>query len=103
MKDSQLRRQELLVQTRKLYSDKGKIPAVHPRYGTFGMNTDLKEKNVDNNQLSFFKFRLLLAVLLMIIYAGVDYTDTIIAGYTSEDVIEAVSQNVDVAQVWNSL
>lgn len=103
MNDAQQRRQDLLVQTRKLYSDKGKIPAVHPRYGTFGINHESKAKTEENIELSYLKLRFLIAVLLMVIYAGVDYTDTIIGGYTSHDVVEAVSQNIDVAQVWNSL
>ena len=33
METSEKRRRKLLEQTRALYSDKGKIPAVHPRYG----------------------------------------------------------------------
>ena len=33
MNDSEMRRRELLRQTRKLYDDRRDIPAVHPRYG----------------------------------------------------------------------
>ena len=33
MNDSELRRRELLKQTRRLYQDSAAIPAVHPRYG----------------------------------------------------------------------
>ena len=33
MNESELRRQELLRQTRKLYNDHNELPAVHPRYG----------------------------------------------------------------------
>lgn len=32
MNDSELRRRELLKQTRRLYQDSAAIPAVHPRY-----------------------------------------------------------------------
>ena len=33
MNESELRRQELLRQTRRLYNDHNELPAVHPRYG----------------------------------------------------------------------
>ena len=33
MNDAEMRRRELLRQTRKLYDEKPDIPAVHPRYG----------------------------------------------------------------------
>ena len=34
MNESELRRRELLRQTRRLYNDHNEIPAVHPRYGS---------------------------------------------------------------------
>lgn len=103
MTEAQRRRQELLLQTRKLYSDKHKVPAVHPRYGGANLYSEAHEVSESSPQLNSFKLRLLISMLLLIIYAGADYTGTMIGDYSSEDIVNAVSTNVDVAQVWKSL
>ena len=48
MNDSEMRRRELLRQTRRLYDDKREIPAVHPRYGR--IYHDLYENNTEEQE-----------------------------------------------------
>ena len=48
MNDSEMRRRELLRQTRRLYDDKREIPAVHPRYGRIYHN--LYENNTEEQE-----------------------------------------------------
>lgn len=99
MNQSQKRRQELLNQTRKLYSDKNKTPLVHPRYGSFGTE-EIEEDN--ELPISSFRMRLLVAVMLFLVFASIDYAQINVLNYTSEDIVEAVSQNIDIEEVWNS-
>lgn len=96
------RRQELLNQTRKMYSDKYKLPAVHPRYGSFGMEKSEINRSTGNTVMSFFKFRIIIALTLFVLYAGVEYADINVGKYSYQDVVEVISQNIDIQEVWNS-
>ena len=50
MNDSELRRRELLKQTRRLYQDSAAIPAVHPRYGRYQQHTDRQRDSERNSR-----------------------------------------------------
>lgn len=65
MNDSELRRRELLKQTRRLYQDSAAIPAVHPRYGHIyhELYDTLIPGKREHHSGSFFA-RLMLAVFL---------------------------------------
>lgn len=102
MTEAQQRRQELLNQTRKLYSDKGTVPAVHPRYGNFGINSN-NSKIEENEKISSFRMRVIAAILLFLIYAGLDYSGSTLMEFTSEDIVNVVSNHIDVVAVWNQL
>lgn len=102
MTQAQQRRQDLLQQTRKLYSDKGNVPAVHPRYGNFGMTVGTDKEEPDT-VISTFRMRVIIATVLFLLYAGLDYSGTTLMDYSSQDVVTAVSKQIDVVEVWKSL
>lgn len=102
MDDAQKRRQELLSQTRKIYSDKNKVPVVHPRYGNFNLGTSENANNISDGKVNYFKLRLTIALILFVLYAGIEYTGIEIGEYSSQEVIEVISQSIDIQEVWNS-
>lgn len=102
MDSSQKRRQELLYQTRKIYSDKYKVPAVHPRYGNFDLEKSGVSKIGDERKLSFFKLRILITLIIFVLYAGFEYMGVEIGKYNVQDVTDVISRNIDIQEVWNS-
>lgn len=100
MNSTEKRRQELLTQTRKLYNEKPRIPAVHPRFGSFGIES--YEDETDVTPINSFRIRILLAVFLFMFFAGMDYAQVSVGDWDSSDIVSVVSQNVDVVEVWNS-
>lgn len=91
MTDTEKRRMELLAQTRNLYQGGSTIPAIHPRYkSTYEeLYCDTKEKGT----ISSFNIRLILAVLLFVIFAGMNYTETAILDYQTNEITEVISYN----------
>lgn len=62
MTDTERRRNELLLKTRKIYSEKYAPPAIHPRYQ--GVYQSLYKTEENEKQSSSFLVRLVIAVLL---------------------------------------
>lgn len=92
MNDSELRRKELLKQTRRLYNDRQEIPAVHPRYGNIYKN--LYEKNsCDTGREGSFLFRLLFSILLFVCFIYIDRVNTGIDHLNSTVITEQIGRN----------
>lgn len=93
MTETEKRRVELLSQARNLYREQQSIPAVHPRYGAayqklYGSGE--KEKT------STLGVRAFLALMLFVLFAGMDYGEIQIMEYQSDEIVEVLSQNVTV-------
>lgn len=92
MNDSEVRRKELLKQTRKLYNDRQEIPAVHPRYGN--IYKTLYEKNsCATTTNGSFMFRLLLSILLFVCFIYIDRINTGFDYLSSTIIIEQIGKN----------
>lgn len=105
MTESAQRRQDLLSQTRRTYSDKSTIPAIHPRYGNIYhtlYETNTSKEETKHNSKHLFHIRVIIAILLFILYAGMDLQDITIGTYNSEQVVDAITENIQVVNVWNS-
>lgn len=102
MDNTQKRRQELLDQTRRIYSDKHKIPAVHPRYGNFTGENGLKVAKDKDFTLKSLKLRIFVSLILFVIYAALDYSGAIIGTHSGDTVAEIISETIDIQEVWNS-
>ena len=91
MTDTEKRRQELLHQARQIYDSRSSIPAVHPRYGAVYDNLYGSENEKSKTTLAT---RIIIAMLLFVIYAGIDMQDLSIGSYKSSDIAEVVSNNI---------
>ena len=73
MNDSELRRRELLKQTRRLYQDSAAIPAVHPRYGhIYHELYDTPDSGEGEHHSGSFFARLMLAVFLFLSFVYIE-------------------------------
>lgn len=103
MNESEARRRELLRQTRRLYSEDGFVPAVHPRYGH--IYHDLYEDGQEPQKNSFF-FRLSLGILCFICYVWMDYGKIDVAHVSSEQIVNQIEKQIDmqdIKEVWKNL
>ena len=73
MNDSELRRRELLKQTRRLYQDSAAILAVHPRYGHIyhELYDTPDSREAEHHSGSFFA-RLMLSVFLFLSFVYIE-------------------------------
>lgn len=68
MTDAERRRIELLEQTRKLYSDKNSVPAVHPRYQSAYHSLYKNEIQEERKKTGTFGARTVIAILLFCLF-----------------------------------
>lgn len=106
MNESEMRRRELLRQTRKLYNDSSNVPAVHPRYGRI-YNDLYKDKISDNKEYTgSFYTRLVIGILCFICFVYIDQNKTNIAEVNSTSITEEIQKDFDediIKNVWNAL
>ena len=99
MNESELRRQELLRQTRRLYSDHNEIPAVHPRYGRIFSSlcgdeqTAAAERSASSG--GSFYVRLVIGILCFVFYVCLDQSQAEIAQVSSSVIAEQIGQDMD--------
>ena len=106
MNDSEMRRRELLRQTRKLYDDRREIPAIHPRYGRIyhDLYKDSAEEP-DRNGGSFY-FRLVIGILCFICFVYMDQNNADVAKVNSTSIVEQIERDFDidtVIEAWKKL
>lgn len=105
MNDSELRRRELLRQTRKLYDEKERIPAVHPRYGSIyhDLYGGAEEERTAGGG---FYLRLVIGILCFVCYVYMDQNNAGIAQVDSQAIVDQIEKDVDmetVREVWKNL
>ena len=94
MNDSEMRRRELLRQTRRLYDDKREIPAVHPRYGRIYHN--LYEDNSGEQEASggTFYIRLVIGILCFVCFVYMDQSKAEIAQVNSTAIVNQIEKGM---------
>ena len=106
MNDSEMRRKELLQQTRRLYDERRDIPAVHPRYGRIYNNlyngTDEQKEQTGGS----FYLRLVIGILCFICFVYMDQSNAAVAEVNSTSIVNQIEKDLDmdtVMEVWNNL
>lgn len=92
MNQSQKRREDLLKQTRNLYSDNHIPPAIHPRYSN--LYSELYSDTDNENHMSFARF--IICLLLFVCYAMMDYRNVTIMDVNSRQIEEVISENWEI-------
>lgn len=89
MNQTELRRQQLLEETRNLYSDKYKTAAIHPRYGSRYSEPDVSKKESKGT----FGIRMILCILLFAMFLTMDYTNNTMFHISSSSVKDAIAKH----------
>lgn len=100
MNDSEKRRKELLEQTRERYSDYRTPPAVHPRYGSAYSQIYGSDEPSASGTLGIRAF---FCFLLFTVFVAADYKEEKILNVSSEKIVETVTTDMDVEEVWRNL
>ena len=98
MNESELRRRELLRQTRKLYNDHNELPAVHPRYGRICSSLygdGQTDRQPETAPASSFPIRLVIGILCFAFYIWLDQSGTEVAQVSSSVIAEQIGQDMD--------
>ena len=97
MNESELRRQELLRQTRKLYNDHNELPAVHPRYGRIcsSLYGDGRTAAEHSTSSGGSYVRLVIGILCFVFYVCLDQSQAEIAQVSSSAIAEQIGQDMD--------
>ena len=105
MNDSELRRRELLRQTRKLYDERQEVPAVHPRYGNIYRSLyDGEEEHVPSG--GSFYIRLAIGILCFVCFVYMDQSKVKVADVDSRAIVNLIEKNMDadtIKEVWKAL
>ncbi len=92
MTETEKRRIELLSQTRNLYREQGSIPAIHPRYrATYQKVYGAEHEKMPKGSLHI---RMFIAMLIFVLYAGLDYNELELYQYHSDEIISVISQSI---------
>lgn len=105
MNDSEMRRRELLRQTRKLYDEKQEIPAVHPRYGNIYHSLYESGEEQAPSGGSFY-IRLVIGILCFICFVYMDQSKTSVAEVDSAAIVNQIEKDMDaetIKEVWKQL
>ena len=106
MNDSEMRRRELLRQTRKLYDDSREIPAVHPRYGNIYHSLYDSEEEEQTSYGNSFYIRLVIGILCFVCFVYMDQSKVSVAEVDSTAIVHQIEKNVDadtIKEVWKNL
>lgn len=105
MNDSEIRRRELLKQTRKLYDDRQEIPAVHPRYGNIYHSLYDSGEDQESSGGSFY-IRFVIGILCFICFVYMDQSKASVARVNSTGIVNQIEKNMDaemISEVWKQL
>lgn len=101
MNDSEKRRKQLLAETRARYRDYGSTPAVHPRYRA--AYNRLYEYEKDTENYSTFGIRAMICCLLFGAFVAMDYQGREVMDVGSDRIIQEITTDLDVVEVWKEL
>ena len=107
MNDSEMRRRELLQQTRRLYDERRDIPAVHPRYGRLYHNlySSTEEQQKEQTGGSFY-LRLVIGILCFVCFVYMDQSKAEIAQVNSTSIVNQIEKEMDtnaIIEAWKAL
>ena len=94
MNDVEKRRQQLLQETRKNYSDKYSPPAVHPRFQSTYDSLYRDSRSEQMEERGSFFVRAVIAILLFALFFLMDYSNEKIGTVDSQVVISEVQKNL---------
>ncbi|WP_370783106.1 hypothetical protein [[Ruminococcus] lactaris] len=95
MNDSELRRRELLKQTRRLYQDSAAIPAVHPRYGhIYHELYDTPDSGEAEHHSGSFFARLMLSVFLFLSFVYIEQNHLKPADISSTQIVNEIQKEI---------
>ena len=97
MNNSEKRRQKLLEDTRRMYSDRYLPPAVHPRYGY--VYDQLYEKDSKEKGGSF-EIRVFLCLLILAAFITISKNEAFSEQYNTDEVIECISTNMEILDMF---
>lgn len=100
MNDSEKRRRQLLEQTRELYNERRTVPAVHPRYKA------AYQEIYDEEQAGMpgtFGIRLFLCLLLFAAFVSMDKNGNEVMQVDSTRIVDEITSDIDIAEVWKEL
>ena len=100
MNDSEKRRRQLLEETRSLYSDRNSPPAVHPRYKFAYSGLYWSE---DEMAPGTFGLRLFLCFMLFAAFVAMDNNGITVKSVSSDRIVQEITTDLDVAEVWKNL
>ncbi|MGN1166767.1 MAG: hypothetical protein ACI4S2_10125 [Lachnospiraceae bacterium] len=100
MNDSEKRRKQLLEETRARYSDYREPPAVHPRYRN-SYNRLYREDAEE--EYSTFGIRAFLCLLLFVAFVTMDIKKQEILHVDTQRIVQEITTDLDVAEVWKNL
>lgn len=106
MNDSEMRRKELLRQTKRLYDERRDIPAVHPRYGRIYHDLYHKEEGQKEQTGGSFYLRLVIGILCFICFVYMDQSNAGVAEVNSTSIVNQIEKDIDmdtVMEVWKNL
>ena len=106
MNDSEMRRRELLRQTRKLYDDRREIPAVHPRYGNIYHSLYDSEEEEQTSYGNSLYIRLVIGILCFVCFVYMDQSKVSVAEVDSTAIVHQIEKNVDadtIKEIWKNL
>ena len=95
MNDSEMRRRELLRQTRKLYNERQDIPAVHPRYGRIYHNLYGAGDDGAEQVKGSFYLRLVIGILCFICFVYMDQSKAEVAQVNSTTIVNQIEKTED--------
>lgn len=106
MNDPEMRRRELLRQTKRLYDERKDIPAVHPRYGRIYHELYHKEAGQQDQTGGSFYLRLVIGILCLISFVYMDQSNAGVAEVNSTSIVDQIEKDIDmdtVIEVWKNL
>ena len=106
MNDSEMRRRELLRQTRKLYDERRDVPAVHPRYGSVYHSLYDDGEEEQTSLAGSFYIRLMIGILCFAGFVYMDQSKISVAEVDSTAIVNQIEKNVDadtIKEVWKNL
>ena len=106
MNDTEMRRRELLKQTKRLYDERRDIPAVHPRDSRIYHDLYHKEEGEQGQTGGSFYLRLVIGILCFICFVYMDQSDAGVAEVNSTSIVDQIEKDFDVDTVieaWKNL
>lgn len=100
MNDSEKRRRQLLEETRSLYNDRNSPPAVHPRYKFAYARLYEDEEEMAPGT---FGLRLFLCFMLFAAFVAMDNNGITVKSVSSDRIVQEITTDLDVAEVWKNL